>query len=87
MFRNYLLIAWRNLLRYKYYTLINIAGLAIGLAACWLLLLYIQKETSYDNFYPDSHRIYRAVNYAAWSGGNLRLATTSAPFAAVLKKD
>ena len=87
MFRNYLLIAWRNLLRYKYYTLINIAGLAIGLAACWLLLLYVQGETSYDNFYPRANRIYRAVNHATWPGGNLRLATTSAPFAAVLKKD
>lgn len=87
MFRNHLLIAWRNLLRYKYYSLINIAGLAIGLAACWLLLLYVQRETSYDNFYPHSDRIYRAVNQATWNGGNLNLATTSAPFAAVLKKD
>lgn len=87
MFRNHLLIAWRNLLRYKYYSLINIAGLSIGLAACWLLLLYVQRETSYDNFYPQSDRIYRAVNRATWSGGNLNLATTSAPFAAVLKKD
>lgn len=87
MFRNHLLIAWRNLLRYKYYSLINIAGLAIGLAACWLLLLYVQRETSYDNFYPHADRIYRAVNRATWTGGNLNLATTSAPFAAVLKKD
>jgi putative ABC transport system permease protein len=87
MFRNHLLIAWRNLLRYKYYSLINIAGLAIGLAACWLLLLYVQRETSYDNFYPHADRIYRAVNRATWTGGNLNLATTSAPFAAALKKD
>lgn len=87
MFRNYLLIAWRNLLRFKYYSLINIAGLSIGMAACWLLLLYVQRETSYDNFYPQADRIYRAVNHATWTGGNLNLATTSAPFAAVLKKD
>jgi putative ABC transport system permease protein len=87
MFRNYLLIAWRNLVRYKYYTLINVSGLAIGMAACWLLVLYIQRETSYDNFYNHSDRIYRAVNYATWSGGNLKLASTSSPFAAVLKQD
>jgi putative ABC transport system permease protein len=87
MFRNHLLIAWRNLLRYKYYSLINIAGLAIGLAACWLLLLYVQRETSYDTFYPDADRIYRVVNHATWEGGNLHLATSSAPFAAALKKD
>ncbi len=87
MFRNHLLIAWRNLLRFKYYSLINIAGLSIGMAACWLLLLYVQRETSFDNFYPRANRIYRAVNHATWSGGNLHLASTSAPFAAVLKKD
>ncbi|SEW53514.1 ABC transporter permease [Chitinophaga arvensicola] len=87
MFRNYLLIAWRNLLRFKYYSLINIAGLSIGMAACWLLLLYVQRETSYDNFLPHADRIYRAVNRATWTGGNLNLATTSAPFAAALKKD
>ncbi|HWV65161.1 ABC transporter permease [Chitinophaga sp.] len=87
MFRNHLLIAWRNLVRFKYYSLINIAGLSIGMAACWLLLLYVQRETSFDNFYPQANRIYRAVNHATWSGGNLHLASTSAPFAAVLKKD
>ena len=87
MFRNHLLIAWRNLVRFKYYSLINIAGLSIGLAACWLLLLYVHRETSYDNFYPQADRIYRAVNHATWTGGNLHLASTSAPFAAVLKKD
>ncbi|HVI45815.1 MAG TPA: ABC transporter permease [Chitinophaga sp.] len=87
MFSNYLLIAWRNLVRYRYYSLINIAGLSVGLAACWLLLLYVQRESSYDNFYPHANRIYRAVNHATWSGGNLKLASTSAPFAAVLKQD
>ncbi|NSL91160.1 ABC transporter permease [Chitinophaga solisilvae] len=87
MFRNYLLIAWRNLVRYKYYSLINIAGLSIGLATCWLLLLYVFQETSYDSFYPNKDRIYRAVNSATWTGGSLNLATTSPPFAAVLKKD
>lgn len=87
MFRNYLLIAWRNLVRYKYYTLINIAGLAIGLATCWLLLLYVLGETSYENFFPERDRVYRAVNDATWSGGRLNIATTSAPFAALLKKD
>ncbi|MBC9931837.1 ABC transporter permease [Chitinophaga qingshengii] len=87
MFRNYLLIAWRNLTRHKYYTLINIAGLAIGLATCWLLLLYVLGETSYENFFTNKDRVYRAVNNASWAGGSLNVATTSAPFAAPLKKD
>ncbi|WP_212005787.1 ABC transporter permease [Chitinophaga sp. HK235] len=87
MFSNFLLIAWRNLVRYKYYALINIAGLAIGLATCWLLLLYVLGETSYENFFPDKDRVYRAVNSATWAGGSLNVATTSAPFALLLKKD
>lgn len=87
MFRNHLLIAWRNLVRYKYYSLINIAGLAIGLAACWLLLLYVQRETSYDNFYSQGDRIYRVVNRTTGEGSDLNLAITAPPFAAALKKD
>jgi len=87
MFRNHLLIAWRNLIRYKYYSLINIAGLAIGLAACWLLLLYVQRETSYDNFYSQGDRIYRVVNRTTGEGSDLNLAITAPPFAAALKKD
>ncbi|MGN7821099.1 ABC transporter permease [Chitinophaga sp. 22536] len=87
MFRNYLLIAWRNLSRYKYYTLINIAGLAIGMATCWLLLLYVLGETSYENFFPNKDRVYRTVNDASWAGGRLNVATTSAPFAPLLKRD
>ncbi|MFB6453766.1 ABC transporter permease [Chitinophaga sp. Hz27] len=87
MFRNYITIAWRNLTRYKLFTLINIAGLAVGLAACWLLLLYVQHETSYENFLPEQQRIYRAVNTVSWSGGNMNVAVTSAPFGPVLQRD
>jgi putative ABC transport system permease protein len=59
MFRNYLKTAFRSLQRNKSYTFINVAGLAVGIAACMLLFLVIQYENSFDNFHPDKDRIYR----------------------------
>jgi putative ABC transport system permease protein len=59
MVKNYLKIALRNLLRYKAYSFINILGLAISIAACILILLYIQSELSYDKFYKNANSIYR----------------------------
>jgi len=60
MFRNYLKIAFRNIVRQRGYSILNIAGLAIGMACCMLILLWIQDEWSYDRFYPDHDRIYRS---------------------------
>ena len=61
MIKNYLKTAWRNLLRNKSYTAINIAGLAIGIAACLLIFLVITFETSFDNFHKKKDHIYRVV--------------------------
>ena len=62
MFRNYLKIAFRNLLRQKTFSAINIVGLAIGIAVCLIILLWITEESSYDNFYPDSNNLYRTIS-------------------------
>ena len=59
MFKNYVRIAWRNIKRHKCYSLLNIVGLAIGMAVCILILLYVQYELSYDNFNEDKDRIFR----------------------------
>jgi putative ABC transport system permease protein len=59
MFKNYLMVAIRNLKRQKGYSLINIFGLAIGMALCLLILIYVQDELSYDNFHEKADRIYR----------------------------
>ncbi|MFC1554332.1 ABC transporter permease [candidate division KSB1 bacterium] len=59
MFRNYLKIFFRNVLRHKAYSFINIAGLAIGIACFLLILLYVQNEFGYDDFHVDTDRIYR----------------------------
>lgn len=59
MFKNYLKIAWRNLLHNKTYSFINIAGLSIGLACAMLIVLYVQDEVSYDRFHQKVSQIYR----------------------------
>ncbi len=59
MFKNYLKIAWRNLLKNKGYTLINISGLAVGVCCFILIALYVKNEFSYDRFHSNSDRIYR----------------------------
>src|SRR6188472_679128 len=59
MFQNYFKTAYRNLIRNKSYTLINAVGLAVGIAACLLLFLVLQFETSFDNFHPNKEHIYR----------------------------
>lgn len=57
MISNYFKIAWRNLARKKAFSLINIAGLSVGLAAFILIMLWVKNEMSYDGFHQDKHRI------------------------------
>jgi hypothetical protein len=59
MFKNYLKITWRNLLRNKLYSCINIAGLAVGMAVALLIVLWIVNEYSYDTFLPNYKQIYQ----------------------------
>jgi putative ABC transport system permease protein len=59
MLRNYFKIAYRNLLKNKVFSLVNIFGLAIGMAACFFIFLYVRFELSYDRFHPLADRLYR----------------------------
>ena len=59
MWRNYLTVTLRNIRKYKGFSLINIAGLATGIASCLLILLFVQSELSYDLFHDKAGRIYR----------------------------
>jgi putative ABC transport system permease protein len=61
MIKNYIKTAWRSLARNKSYTAINIAGLAIGIAACLLIFLIVSFETSFDNFHTKKDHIYRII--------------------------
>lgn len=62
MLRNYLITAWRNLKKNKVFTIINISGLAIGMAVCLLILQYVNFELSYDQFNSNVADIYRVTN-------------------------
>ena len=59
MLRNYLIVAYRNLMRHKVYSLINVTGLSIGIAFCILTFLYVRNEWTYDTFHENAERIYR----------------------------
>lgn len=61
MFSNYFKTAWRSILKNKSYTVINIAGLSIALAACLTIFLVVQSETSYDRFWAQSNNLYQVV--------------------------
>lgn len=72
MLRNYLILAWRNLRRHFSYSLINTAGLALGIACCILMLLYVQSELSFDRFHKKSSHLYRIIEKQLSAEGNER---------------
>ena len=86
MLQNYLKIVFRSLLRYKAYSFINITGLAVGMACCLMILLYIQNELSYDSFHENAARIYRIVTEAREDGQVAHRATAPLPILPRLKE-
>ena len=87
MIRNFFKIALRNLLRNKAFSFINISGLAIGMAATTLIILWIQNEVSYDQFHEKKDRIYEAWNRAVFSGKLQCWNTTPKILARTTEKD
>ena len=85
MLQHYFKTAWRNLIGNKKYAAINIAGIAIGLAAFWLIALYVGDEFSYDRSFNNADRIYRIAQHASWQGGSMNIVPISAPFAIAFK--
>ncbi|HAS42425.1 MAG TPA: ABC transporter permease [Microscillaceae bacterium] len=65
MLKNYLKTAFRNLLRNKLFSVLNIMGLVIGMVACLLILQYVQHQNSYDSFHENAEKIYRIANASA----------------------
>jgi putative ABC transport system permease protein len=86
MIKNYLKIAIRCLARRKNYTLINIGGLAAGLACCMVILLYVYNESSYDRYHKDVDRIYRVLEYRKVPAVEFCTARISAMVATVLEE-
>ena len=87
MIKNYFKVAFRNLWKNKGYSAINIFGLAIGLATCLLITLYVTNELSYDRNTKHAERIYRINSDIRFGGGDLHMTQTSDMMGQLLKKD
>jgi len=79
MFKHYLKVALRNLRRHGAYSLLNIVGLAIGIASCILCLLFVQEELSYDRYHVNAERIYRVTVDLTTAGQPLRPFAIASP--------
>jgi putative ABC transport system permease protein len=86
MIRNYFKITIRNLKRRKAYSLINIGGLAAGLACCMVILMYVSNESSYDRYHKDADRLFRVLEYRKVPALGFCTARISAMVATVLKE-
>lgn len=83
MLKNYLIVALRSLRRRLGFAAINIFGLAIGIASCALIALYLWGELSYDRFHEDAERVYRVES--VWGDGDFSLPATNWPFVEALR--
>jgi putative ABC transport system permease protein len=87
MFRNYFKTAWRNLKSNKIYSVINITGLAAGMAVALLIGLWVYNEYSYDKFLPDYQQVYRVRRNYNSNGDTLNFPTISLKLAETLRKE
>jgi len=86
MIKNYFKIALRNIRRYSTYSILNISGIAIGMAIAILLFLYVENELSYDRFYKNADNIYRVLEKHYNAGKLQQMALTAYPLATALKE-
>ncbi len=88
MFKNYFKIALRNIRRYSTYSILNIIGMAVGLASAILILFWVQDEWSYDRHFDNADSLYRVIRDMSTTEGESSLnATTPAPLAKALKEE
>ncbi len=88
MIRNYLKIAVRNLLKHKVFSIVNVLGLSLGIAACLTIFNYLHFERSYDTFHNKAERIYRVPMEITEKGGAVQtFAFTYPPVAPAMKQD
>jgi len=87
MFKNYLKVTFRNIFRHKGYSFINIAGLAIGIACCLIIALWVLDELSYDKFHENAENLYRVEENQHYSGRIFHVTVTPYPLAPALKDE
>jgi putative ABC transport system permease protein len=79
MIHNNFLLAWRNLLKHKTFSLLNILGLTIGLSCCILIFLYVQHQLSYDRFQPNAEQVFRVNLRFARAGDQVQAGPYAPP--------
>lgn len=85
MLRNYIKIAWRNIIKSKTFSFINVLGLALGMTSSLLILLWVQDERSIDQFHANGPRIYQVLENQQWTGNDISTTpATPGPLAAAL---
>jgi len=87
MLKNHFLIAWRNIKKHKTFSLLNISGLAIGLACCFLLVIYINSELRFDTYHEKKDRIFRICEDVQFANFQAKSSATNGVIADALKKD
>ena len=87
MFKNYLKIAWRNLVKNKVFSSINILGLTIGITCCMMIFLYIMNEFNVDKFHDKKKNMYRVMRGFDTNGSKVSVPYLSAPYATALLND
>jgi putative ABC transport system permease protein len=87
MFRNYLKSAFRNLVKSKFYTSLNIVGLAVGIATCLLILLYVSDELNFDRYNTNADLIYRVNNEIKFGDNHFDLAVVPALMGTTMVKE
>jgi len=85
MFKNYFIVATRNLVKHKFFTIINVLGLAIGMSISLLLIAMLSFLWTYDNFHENKDRIYRVITDANDNQRNREFASTPAVLADKLR--
>ena len=79
MLKNYFKVALRTILKHKFYSVLNISGLAFGLTACFLIGLYIFDELSFDKFHKDSENIYCIALHGKIAGQEIYTSSSCPP--------
>ena len=87
MIKNYLKVALRNITRHRLYSFINISGLAVGMACCILILLWVQDELSFDRFHDNSSEIYRVIQDINFVDHSTSWAITQGPLGPALEAE
>ncbi|NVK83639.1 MAG: ABC transporter permease [Cytophagia bacterium] len=87
MVKNNIKVAYRSMMRHKFYSMLNLVGLAVSMAACVFIAIYVKDELSYDKHFQNSEKIFRVANYLKFANNEFNLPTAPDPMAKTVKEE